>query len=523
MRGLTGLLVAAAVAVAPACGGGGVNSMNTPDGGSAPDARVAGPDAHVAGPDARITGLDGGSPDAASRQGVTGTAMEAFVTDSGTQELPVDLSHASIAALVVDGSGRFTRYAGAGTAEGTFSIPDLPAGATSYYLEEGNVYDVTSARRIDLGFATRGRADRTYISAPTPMTFDVSNMSRWSSSDELDLYSPHAGAAFSYPEAHIKTPIAAGATSLSFTVDYAKAELPAAVDSAKGDTAFIAHNTGVSHSDGSRSSSLTELAHLDSFSIVNGQPVTVSGAFQTVPHNRTASFDYRVSKFQKIIDASVTNPLFSANSLSLFSVPGDASLGLFTSAPSLASYTAGSTATDAKVSFKYGNPYPKSWTPTVDAFSLWTRALTLAGGETYQALGFVDDEATLADASGKPIAPGIRPPASVTIAGQDAGGNVSGVGTTPKLQWPAVNGASYYRVLVNELIPSSGSVSRSYVALIDTTRTEVIVPPNLLHGGQQYYLQISAVSEPNTDITTTPYRRSFPYASADFVSGVISP
>lgn len=500
MRDVTRWFLAAALVLAPACGGNG--SPNKPDGGLFRDANM--------GPDAAVTGGE-----------VTGTAMETFVTDNGTQDVPIDLSGSTIAALVVDNNGQFTTYPGTGTASGTFSIPNVPA-AGNYYLQDNSTYIITSARQIDLGRDVRGRSDQTDVTSTTQMTFNVSNMTAWTLSDFLELYSPQVGASFSYPSALAKTPPSIGATSLSFTVDYSLADNPIAIDSAKGDTAFVTHFAGTSNADGSTTNGLSEIANLDPFSITAGQPVTVSGSFQAVPQNKTAHLDYKVTQFQAIIDASAANAPFSSNSLSVLVEPGDASLGNYASSPSLATYDPATPPADATVDVTYGDPYPASWTRFVEEFSLWNKQLTVQGMKA-NAFGYIEDDLLLANASGQSIAPVVQPPAGVTIAGMDASGGVSGVGTTPQLKWQAVNRATFYDITVWELTVSGSSVSPSYVASIHTPDTDVTVPPKLLQTGKQYYVTIDAVSEPNTDVGTAPYRQSFPYAVASFISGVISP
>src|SRR5262249_17779530 len=90
-----------------------------------------------------------GSPTDAATATVTGTRVFTFVTDTGDVQQPQDLSTATIAALVPNGSGGFVTYPGSGTASGAFSIPNVPVG--TYYLRNDTTFLVTSARVIDLG------------------------------------------------------------------------------------------------------------------------------------------------------------------------------------------------------------------------------------------------------------------------------------------------------------------------------------------------------------------------------------
>src|SRR5438105_9972022 len=95
------------------------------------------------------------------------------ITANGQTQLPDNLINASYAVLVPNGQGGYNQLNGTGTANGTFTIPNVPAG--SYYLKiDSTNYLWTSASNLDLGYAFPGRPDVVSPTIYTPVNFSIS-------------------------------------------------------------------------------------------------------------------------------------------------------------------------------------------------------------------------------------------------------------------------------------------------------------------------------------------------------------
>ncbi len=116
---------------------------------------------------------------------VSGTLDITFVNPAGDMTLPIDLSAIPISALALPS---FTEYSGAGSSDGTFSIPNLPVG--SFYLVIGTRYLEMTGDTVDLSYSLVGRPDDRRATAPTELTFNVTGLAPWQSTDQLQMFSP---------------------------------------------------------------------------------------------------------------------------------------------------------------------------------------------------------------------------------------------------------------------------------------------------------------------------------------------
>src|SRR5215471_17332641 len=127
-------------------------------------------------------------PDVATRT-VTGTFDVTFVTPSGHMVLAPSLGGASISAI---SAADFSTYQGA-TGVGAFSIVGVPVG--TFYLKFGTSYFVMSADTVDLSFAVLGRPTDGAARNTTTLTFDMTGLASWQTTDELALFSIGSGTA----------------------------------------------------------------------------------------------------------------------------------------------------------------------------------------------------------------------------------------------------------------------------------------------------------------------------------------
>jgi hypothetical protein len=86
---------------------------------------------------------------------VQGTQIVSWLSETGTIDVPDDLSKTTITAYVPNNSGGYEAMPGSGTSDGHYSIPNVAAGY--YLLQIGSSYFWTSATNIDTGSQVQGR------------------------------------------------------------------------------------------------------------------------------------------------------------------------------------------------------------------------------------------------------------------------------------------------------------------------------------------------------------------------------
>src|SRR5260370_17638395 len=208
---------------------------------------------------------------------VTGSFTLRYVTDSGAQTLPLDLSRTTVMAFVPDGMGGFVPYPGQGDSSGNFSISDVPQG--TYTLRVANASIVSTARSFDFGTTALGRPDRQLATQPTPVYLNLDNLSPWAAGDGFNLFSSNLG---TYGEnfALLSPPaLRATATLADTRFDYQSAAFPPAlVDSGRGDRLILGQlSRRASTPTGYSYLTLARSFAAPSFTQVDGQPTTISG------------------------------------------------------------------------------------------------------------------------------------------------------------------------------------------------------------------------------------------------------
>src|SRR2546429_4263619 len=113
---------------------------------------------------------------------LSGTGVITWVTDTGNQTTNVDYSTSAFAAL--DPNNGFAAIGGIGNANGTFSIPNVPANGTLYVKLGRNYFVVDGRPTFDFGYELMGRPD--YASATTSPTNLTCRISKLTSRQRAD-------------------------------------------------------------------------------------------------------------------------------------------------------------------------------------------------------------------------------------------------------------------------------------------------------------------------------------------------
>jgi len=487
--GLRGWGVLFLVVAVGGCGGDDDGpSGGRPDGGRQPDG----------GGTADAGDIDGGL----EPRPLGGSRVNLYVNASGEQMAPVDLSGALIEGLVDDGAA-YEAYPGEGHADGTFRVPNLPV-VDVVILRVDNLYVVTDRESIDLGANVLGRADAQQVTmTPTELSVAVSQLASWQEGDTLELFAPNTPASFLELIDAADTPPQADDTSVAFTVDFASALEPNLIDDSAGDVGYLLR---YGHPAGRRRHILTQLFQPAPFTMVDGQPTTLSGSFTDVVLDRQAQLDLRGSTYQAAAGELVAGPSIGASlSFTIYTSPfaidrGD--LGFIR----LAEYDAPDLS-DRVRSLRYGHPFPADWTPYELAFMY---ELSVIDDQSFTvALGVLSDIDVEGGLSGAPISYRLGPVGSPSIDDQDATQPINGGSSTPTIAWapPATGSAEQYRVIVRH---ADGSFRGAQMAILVTAGTSVRVPDGLLVSGQTYWFEIDALTDPDVDLAATPFRQAGP-------------
>jgi hypothetical protein len=503
------------VLVTSACGGSGGRS--DPDAAASAD---AGDDPDAARPDATPV----------ETRTITGVAAARHVTPAGEVVVPYDLSSVEIAVRVPP---TFEVYPGTGTAEGTFSIPGVPVG--TYYLQIGTgTVLVATADDIDLRGDVLGRPDATPVTvSPTDLVLDVDNLAPWQEGDELQMYSAgSATVAFAMQDAATAgAPVTDDVALAGFTYDVAGAADSLLVDGEAGDQLVVTQLAVASFEAlvGILYRRVTRAYLPGPFTMIDGEPTALDGAFVEVPQTSSFAFDWDRSSFDTVLRAGAPlDETLVYPQLTVHTLPEAADRGIYFDSADLLSVRPGWTddLSSLAVTLDHGDPYPAEWTRLVTASHTSYRYIGVGDAIPRPIYSQLFVELDRADVSAEaPITPLVGPVLQPRIDGRDAFGPLDGVGDAPAISWqpPAVGTASGYAVLIAELHDDAGSTAIRGVARFRTTATTLALPPGTLEDGSTYIFYIAALSTPGIDLDATPYKLTLPAAIAETAIGPATP
>jgi hypothetical protein len=445
-------------------------------------------------------------------------------TVSGTQighykngPIPTDLSTTTIGAFVPHGTGGYTFLAGSGTSSGTFSIANVPSGF--YLLQLGGTYLWTSNTVVDADFNSDTRSDTVQADQNTTVTFDLTNLNVWESTDFLEMVCPN-NAAFNLFFGTV------GETAFTGTFPYSGGLSVAS----EGDQYYVFQLITQS---------------------VNGYPFTALGRYiapakfdQPQSSDTPINGDLRSIIQKHTFEANINGADLAAQALAanskavlvdtgiyLDAYPGSLVKGENTSTPDLIAYNFGTgqpfitTNGDLGQVF-YGNPFPSKW-PLFDLYQWLASTNYTAPGATNSVPIFTAAEGfniTL-PTSTNPITPLVGVLSNPSINHKNFFADRKGVSTTPTLRWapPSVGSATYYSVVIYQLANNGGNTTKTAIATLYTPRTSLLIPKGLLSAGQAYVFKIHTWYVPGINFAKTPFMNGPTSAIADVISGMMQP
>jgi hypothetical protein len=179
---------------------------------------------------------------------------------------------------------------------------------------------------------------------------------------------------------------------------------------------------------------------------------------------------------------------------------------------------------DMAATFAFRTPFSQKWPMFAGGAISWTRQYALPGTQPLAMRGQIGLR-TLAPNGSVTLAPVLGCVKNFRIAGQDALGDLSDVGTTPTIVFdaPITGSANGYEILVWRLENSSGMTTRALAGRILTTGRSVTLPPGILSTGNAYAVVVRSRGAGSVDMNEHPRLVAFPQSSAETLSGTIRP
>jgi cysteine-rich repeat protein len=481
--------------------------------------------------------------DAPASGPLAGTSVVTYVkADATTTVKNEDLTTYTIGAYIPDGSPEgFHHVAGTGTADGTFTVPDVPDGEILLELTRPNAVGAqlyaVRARAIDAGWVTLGRPDGVPTTLLTSITLNLTGMTSWSDGDQLwaDSYATGTENALVYGVTNpsLTNPPAPGATTLATAFDWktgytydASGAPPRLVQASAGDDFYVTHVTTVAGPDAEGDvvafSSISDLFHGSGVDMTDGGTATVSGAFTKVAADQTQQLTLELPQYRSLAHdgGNLLSESYDCYRLANYAIAYDGRIG----APVWdVQGTPVATTVGVTISGTYGDPFPASWSSLFNCEYKRLRAYALPGG---QRVFWISRQAfDIPATSNMDVSPRLGAPANATIDGKPflTGGAIPFDGIAPVVvQWSAVPTASFYVVTVLHDYANGTRGAAQVAGTITTSDTRVTIPAALLQKGEFYNLRLAAFYTPTpTAFAGGSIRKfGFPSGSSDVVSGL---
>jgi len=448
-----------------------------------------------------------------STRTVTGTQIGHYKNGP----FPTDLSAVPVAAYVPTG-GTYNVINGSGTSSGTFTISNVPTGF--YLLQLGSDFLVTSNSVVNADYNSDDRYNTVQADQNTTVTFDLTNVNLWQSSDVLEMVCPN-NAGFNL----FQQP--AGENTFTGTYEY----FGALSDGSQGDQNYILQL--VSQNVGGHVFTALGRGFLPpKFTQQQSSDTPINGKMSAIPESH--KFEANINGADLTVQALASNPnaTFTGTNVVLDAYPGSLKKGENTATPDLLAYDlAGDqpllTTNGDLGPVAYGDPFPTSSWPLFDAYS-WTTQMNYAApgaSNTAAVVGLVAGYNTDLPTPSNPIKPMIGVATNPRINNGNFFTDTTGVGLMPTLKWlaPNVGSATFYAIDIFQFTNNNGHTARTRIAQVLTPGTTFTVPQGLLTSGSGYVFRLRSWYTPGINFAKTPYMNGPVFAAADLLSGLMQP
>jgi hypothetical protein len=458
--------------------------------------------------------------------------IDTLWNESGSTNAPFDWSLLSsyVAALVPQPDGSFKSLSGTGGTDGTFEVPNVPAGYYWLRLAPRDTY-WTSSSTFDVGSdifvpVTNGAAPTT---STTYINFSFTSLDAVPASGLLQVDTPESVAPLFRSSTNAGSTTAGGAVVIGSNLDFSVIK-----------NAFVRQYEPASFGPVNGYVLGPELT-LSNLSLTTGGQNTINGALNpTVPASINLSvqgsawiplFDHVAPttptitgggfylSVQPYIAADGTNVSLS-NPIDLIWPKANSSSSFFTSSACSANPPL---TTDVEAGMvQYGDPFPAAWRRTFRVCQTASVAVPVPGGST-QNINLTNTQTTSPPtAIVKPLLSAVQNP---KINGADLFTASTLNSTTVTLSWdpPAIGTPFGYNVAIMSTTTfPNGTVGYFSSTTLGTAKTSMTIPPDLLRSGQTYVFVITSQVDGRANMETSPHRSSLPVANADVISAPIT-
>lgn len=468
---------------------------------------------------------------------IAGTQMVSYISETGTVDVPDDLSKTAITAYIPNGS-RYDAIAGSGTSDGHYTIPNVPVGF--YLLQIGSNYFWTSATNIDTGSQVQGRANSIPATTGELINFDVTLNQPTQSTDQFVLVVPNLPAEF-FSFLPLNTPPSNTYNQVFFWPN-------SLIDASTGDKSYLirVEATNAFANPGPHQTEYfakvqQEMTPPLSIQMVHGVTTDVtSSMLQGSPQTFRANF--KLSAFaalnsQMTVGQNVTPGTLVAGIAAAppFAVVGGSTGSLhgpgyrLDTLADFSIFPPDSSVYDVDLGdFAYRNGFPADYKTLL--YADWGLANTYSLSGAFPAslsAHLIMDSLTLPTAT-QPLSPAMGPVRALRLDGTDVFNNqLSGVSLAPTITWqpPAIGVPNFYQVNVVQLTvgtctacPHPQFTTTTNVAMFQTQQTTLTLPSGVLSPGSTYVLVVTAKNAVAQNLDSMPLKITYPSASADALS-----
>jgi hypothetical protein len=468
--------------------------------------------------------------------------IDTLWNETGSTNAPFDWSRIASypAALVPQPDGSFQSLSGTAGANGTFEIPNVPAGYYWLKLAPRDTYWTTSST-FDVGndFFVLTANPTTPTSSTTYMSFSFTSLDPTAARGLLQFDA-------------LETPFPrySASTNAGFTTFVGGLTIGSNLDFSAIKNAFVRQYEPATFGslDGYVMGPALTLSNL---SLTTGGQNTISGALNpTVPTSINLSvngsawvplFDHIAPTAPTAMEGSFylsVQPYISADGPNVLGskpidliwtkanvspIPVLGPIPVFTSVSGPCSANPPLTTDVEAGTVQYSDPFPAAWRRTFSICHSALINLPMPGGTT-QSVNLTNSQTTsLPTATVKPL---ISPVQNPKINGTDlfTASTISSTAVTLSWDPPAIGTPFGYNVAILTPTTSPDGMRIEYVSTttLGTAKTSITLPPNMLASGKTYLFSITALADGTANMETSPHRSSLPIANADLISAPIT-
>jgi hypothetical protein len=490
-------------------------------------------------------------------------------SQSGSTNAPFDWSRLNpdiVAALVPQPDGSFKSFSGAAGPNGTFEIPNVPAGYYWLRLGPRDTY-WTSSSIFDM-------SSDVFVTTATPTTSVLSTTYL-----NFNFTSLEATAAAGVVQVDFLESIAtrySGSTKAGSTTFTGTFGIGSNLDFSVIKNAYVRQYEPTAF--GSINGYILGPAlTLSNLSLTTGSPNAISGALNpTVPTSVNLSvkgsawvplFDHIAPTAPTALEGSIylsAQPYIptdgpnvsSTRPIDLLWTSGSCAAGNFTgerfSAFLVPSLTKPLTTDVEAGTVQYSDPFPTAWRRTFSVCQAASVDVPVPGGQTQTIHLLNTQTTTLPTTAVKPLISSVQNP-KINDASLFTAATVNGTAVTLSWDPPAIGTPFGYTVAIMSpttlqviapvgtfpvgtspistipVVTSPGTIIGTIAPVeflsattLSTAKTSLTVPPGLLRSGQTYLFVITSLVDGKANMETSPHRSSLPAASAQLVSAPVT-